>query len=537
MKVLRFLYDNLRDKNRLFWTVFAVAIVDGAFVSATIFAFARISQTDMMTNESIIHIAITLLILTLGTSWFIRRYGETLALTTSETVRTNAIRKLTNAPLLTLQEHHSGYILSLVNRVADTLQPILFNLYWWGARSIVYSMVLFVAMFQQSVGIFLVDVVIVAIFVMLSQWLSIQILYFNKAVNHAKSNFMSIFADFAANITTVKRLHIQEYMQRKVHTEMNKVVDTVHRQQEFHAARWLLLHAVFGLLYTITFGILIWQLNQGLLTTGTFLVLVWFFWGLRGDLNSLAENLKVYTELGGYIDQIDEVINVQGPVEHVRKMEDPRMIVKVKNMQFSYPGTKTTIEVPEFTLYRGEIVCVLGTSGQGKSTLLHLISGLIQHTKGTIDRGLALTDFGMVSQEIELFNTSLRENLTLGLDISDNKLLRVLEELDLLRVVESHPEGLDVVIGEKGLRLSAGQKQRVNIARVLIQDTSVILLDEPISHLDPKTSIKVMKYLERKLQGKTAIIVSHQPQILQLATRTYEMRKHKLGEIVRMYTV
>ncbi len=394
-----------------------------------------------------------------------------------------------------------------------------------------YTTVLFVALFQQSFIVFLVDVFVVIVFVVLSQWLSIQILYFNKAVNHAKSNFMSIFADFAANITTVKRLHIQEYMHKKIHTEMSKVVYAVHRQQEFHAARWLLLHAVFGLLYTVTFGILLWQLNQGLLTTGTFLVLVWFFWGLRGDLNSLAENLKVYTELGGYIDQINAVIDVQTPPVHTHKMKDSRVLIEVKNMQFTYPTSSSSITVPEFTLYRDEIVCILGPSGQGKSTLLHLVSGLIDQDTGTIHRSIALTDIAIVSQEIELFNTTLRENLTLGLDISEKKIVQVLEELDLLRVINSHPERLDVVIGEKGLRLSTGQKQRVNIARVLMQNKSLLLLDEPISHLDPKTSTTVIHYLQKQLQGKTAIIVSHQPQILQLATRVYEMRSHKLREI------
>jgi ABC-type bacteriocin/lantibiotic exporter with double-glycine peptidase domain len=292
-----------------------------------------------------------------------------------------------------------------------------------------------------------------------------------------------------------------------------------------------MLHAVYALLFVITFGYLLWQLNSGLITVGSFIVFIALFWNLRGDMNQLAENLKVYTELGGYIDQIEEVLTFsKGAVLHTRA-KDPDAVVEIQGLQFRYPKTKTTITVPDFTAKRGEIVCIIGPSGQGKSTLLHLIAGLLTPTSGTIDRGMDLQAIAIVSQEIELFNTTLRENLTLGLDISDDTILMILKELDLTRMIENHPEGLDVVIGEKGLRLSAGQKQRVNIARAFFQKRSLFLLDEPISHLDPKTTTKVIAFLRRHLKGKTAIIVSHQKEVLKLASRVYEMRKRSLHEL------
>lgn len=529
MRVLRFLYLQLKDRHRAFWTIFLVALVDGAFVSAMALSLSGISALDVVANTQAIYRAVLFLILSLFTSFGIRRYGETLALTIAESVRSNMIAKLTRVPMLHLHRYHSGYVLSLVNRVADTLQPILFNLYWWGARSVIYVAVIVVTVLSQSVLVFVVDVFVIAVFVVVSQWLSVQILFFNKAVNESKSRFMSVFADFAANIATVKRLHIHSYMQSAIARQRALVLGTVHKQQQFHATRWFMLHGLFALLFTLTFGMLLWQLTAGLLSVSGFIVLVWFFWGLRGDLNQLAENLKVYTELGGYIEQLDEVIapSLASPLPSSASTASINML-EMRDVKFTYPGTKTMVSVPELTIRRGEVVAIIGASGQGKSTLLHIVSGLLQVDTGELRMGFDMAESMLVSQEVELFNATLRENLCLGSDYGDERLMRILRELALDTVVRQHPDGLDVALGEKGLRLSTGQKQRVNIARAFLQERAFYLLDEPIAHLDPKTAQKVVDFLHKHLKGKSAIIISHQPSILTLANRTYQMKRRIL---------
>lgn len=528
MRTLRFLYDTLREKSGVFWTICAVSLVDGIFVNLMALSISRISATDQAGNERVVYSAVTFLILSLLTSYFIRRYGETLALSTAEYTRTRMIAWLADVPLLTLQRHHSGYLLSLVNRVADTLQPVLYNLFWWGVRSIAFLVVILLLMLRQSVTILLIDMVVVGVFIVLSQWLSAKILVFNKDVNHAKSEFMSVFADFASNISTVRRLHLTQYMNTMVRHERAKVVSAVVHQQEFHAVRWLMLHAVFGLLFTLTFGALLWQLHTGMLEIGAFVTLVWFFFGLRGDLNNLAENLKVYTELGGYIEQI------QGALAHddtpVRPIISARsdLAVDLRHVIFSYPGSRTKITIPSLQIRRGQIVAITGPSGQGKSTILHLVAGLLSPDQGVITLGMDVSDIAVVSQEIELFNMSLRENITLGASIGDRRLHALMAELDLDRIVKTHPEGLDVMIGEKGLRLSTGQKQRVNLLRAFVQDRSIYLLDEPIAHLDPRTSDKTVAFVRRHLEGKTCIIISHQDRILEIVDAVYTMRRHIL---------
>ncbi len=528
MRTLRFLYESLKEHRRVFWMVILVALVEGFLVNYVAVTIAHISPDSPLENEAVILQVIALIMMTLATSYLIRRYGETLALTTAEMVRSRLIMKFVDVPLLTLQKHHSGYLLSLVNRVSDTLQPVLFNLFWWGVRMIAFGTILVLMVARQSIVILVVDMIFVTIFVALSQWLSSRILVFNKDVNHAKSAFMSVFADFASNITTVRRLHLATYMESAIRRQRDRVRESVIHQQEFHSARWLMLHAVFALLFSFTFGLLVWQMHEGILGVGAFVTLIWFFFGLRGDLNQLAENLKVYTELGGYIDQIENALAYDDTFLPPGKVEDTSHAVEIRALTFAYPGTRTKISVPRMDVAVGDIVAITGASGQGKSTILHLIAGLLSPDTGTVKLGVSSHDIAIVSQEVELFNTSLRENITLGTTLSTSRIMDLMAELDLTKLISSHPEGLDVVIGEKGLRLSTGQKQRVNILRAFVQRRSLYLLDEPIAHLDPRTAAKTVAFIRRHLRGRTCVIVSHQPLITDIASRVYTMRHRKL---------
>ncbi len=129
----------------------------------------------------------------------------------------------------------------------------------------------------------------------------------------------------------------------------------------------------------------------------------------------------------------------------------------------------------------------------------------------------------MISQEIELFNISLRDNIVLGETVDDGRLLELLDAVDLGDWVRGLTDGLDTIVGEKGIHLSVGQKQRVNLLRGVLLNREVLLLDEPTAHLDAATEQRVVTFLGRHLAGKTAIIVSHRPALQTLCQRHYRM--------------
>ncbi len=132
------------------------------------------------------------------------------------------------------------------------------------------------------------------------------------------------------------------------------------------------------------------------------------------------------------------------------------------------------------------------------------------------------------SQDIDLFNLSVRENLTLGTDISDKELTSYLAELDMSEWLSELQDGLDTVVGEKGIKLSAGQKQRLSILRTILLDRDINILDEPTSHLDAHTGVIVTDFLERHLSNKSGIIITHRPALQRLASDAYVMQNHTL---------
>ena len=191
------------------------------------------------------------------------------------------------------------------------------------------------------------------------------------------------------------------------------------------------------------------------------------------------------------------------------------------NVSFSYEGRDTPVlENVTFSVRAGSTVAVVGQSGVGKSTLLSLISGYYFPTAGRIliggvdTRHIQLRDLrkhiAIVPQEIALFNRSIKDNITYGLERvteAEVKLATALARVD--DFVDGLPDGLDTIVGERGLLVSLGQKQRIAIARAVVRNPAIFLFDEPTSALDPQTESLVSKAIAAAVRDKTSFIVAH----------------------------
>jgi ATP-binding cassette subfamily B protein len=168
----------------------------------------------------------------------------------------------------------------------------------------------------------------------------------------------------------------------------------------------------------------------------------------------------------------------------------------------------------------GQLVALVGPSGAGKTTISHLVSRLYDVRSGSVRiNGVDLRDatlasirdeVGVVTQDAHLFHETIRENLLFARpDATDSEMLAAIEQAQILPLVESLPEGLDTVVGDRGYRLSGGEKQRVAIARLLIKAPDIVVLDEATAHLDSESELAVQNALRTALAGRTSIVIAH----------------------------
>lgn len=202
------------------------------------------------------------------------------------------------------------------------------------------------------------------------------------------------------------------------------------------------------------------------------------------------------------------------------------------------------IEDMSLDLAIGEHYALMGETGAGKSTLFKVIAGLIPMVEGRFSVGGIDVDttsrswrrqLGVVSQDTVLLNRTLRENLSYGLtDITDDEIHAALEKVNLRKLIDTFPEGLDMELRYNGNEFSGGQQQRMQIARLLLKDSPVILLDEMTSALDPQTTMEVLDVLKEFIAGKTLVMVTHDTYTLTLVNHILHMRMDTPIEIQRV---
>ena len=201
-----------------------------------------------------------------------------------------------------------------------------------------------------------------------------------------------------------------------------------------------------------------------------------------------------------------------------KKIKDLSGRVLFKNVNYGY-SDKLIIEDLSFEIKKNSSVAFVGESGSGKSTIIKLIMGLLKYEEGSIlidDVELSKLDLNSfydkvsyVSQEAPIFDGTLRENLVFDKDVSDDEILRVLDLVCLNKFYSRLSDGLDTELGEKGIRMSGGERQRVALARLFFDDAKIIILDEATSAMDNITEKEVMENVLRELDSKTLIVIAH----------------------------
>lgn len=264
--------------------------------------------------------------------------------------------------------------------------------------------------------------------------------------------------------------------------------------------------------------------GAGLLATGKtdlFTYLIFMVIGSRiyGPVNEVLNNLAALFFLDTRIDRMNEMERLpvqQGETKFVPAGFD----IEFDHVAFSYESGKQVLKDVSFTARQGEITALIGSSGSGKSTAARLAARFWDIQGGQIRLGgrdisridpeTLLENYSVVFQDVVLFNASIRDNIRIGRrDATDEAIMRAARLAQCDTFVERMPQGYDTVIGENGETLSGGERQRISIARALLKDAPVVLLDEATASLDVENETKIQAAISELVRGKTVLIIAH----------------------------
>jgi ATP-binding cassette subfamily B protein len=280
------------------------------------------------------------------------------------------------------------------------------------------------------------------------------------------------------------------------------------------------------------------------ITPGDFVAFISYLGLLTWPMMALGWVTNLIQRGRASLDRINNILQTRPEIDDLpdaQAVKAAKGSIVFESVTFSYePGGSPVLSAIDFDLHQGQILGIVGPPGSGKTTVLKLIPRLYDVSEGRIlldginIREIQIQDLrshiSFVPQEPFLFAGTVRENITSGKQISESELIRTLKEAALYKTIESFSDGLETIVGEKGVILSGGQKQRVALARALLNPTPVLILDDPISQVDLETGGMIINTIRAMAGYRTIIIVSHRLSAVQFADNIIVLESGRILE-------
>lgn len=351
-----------------------------------------------------------------------------------------------------------------------------------------------------------------------------------------------IAQDVLNGILIVRSFGLEDYFQDKMHAATLDLVDNEEKRAKItntavlirKLIQWIpnILCAVYAMVLVMKGSLSIGGLLSFILVLGK---LVEAFMGLPFNM----------------VDAAGSIVSIQRVEEILREREEPsgsgetpldeEVVLAFDNLTFGYSDAQTVLEHAEFEVHRGENVAFVGESGGGKSTIFHLLCGFYRAQKGAYrlygrdfaewNMDKAREQFALVSQNVFLFPATIEENVRYGRwDATEEEIVFACKEAEIHDFIMSLPMKYQTVVGERGAMLSGGQRQRIAIARAILKDAPILLLDEPTSAIDEGTEKEIQRAIARVSAGRTCLTIAHRLSTIRDADWIFEVKNKRIEE-------
>jgi subfamily B ATP-binding cassette protein MsbA len=344
-----------------------------------------------------------------------------------------------------------------------------------------------------------------------------------RAVKRKESELASVVQESIASVRVVKAFAREDFEERRLDQQSQESVALSLRARSMKARLPPMVDILVaaGTCLVLWFGVRL--VLEGSLTAGALLVFILYLGKMYKPMKDLSKTADTWSKAAVGFERIAEILNIERQIrDYPAARPAPRLAgaIKFSHVQFGYAPNQTVLRDVTLSVEPGQRAALVGLTGCGKSTLIGLIPRLYDTVAGSISidghdvRSFTLESLrrqvSFVLQEAILFHTTVADNIAYGKPgATREEVVRAATLANADEFIARLPQGYDTVIGERGETLSGGQRQRIAIARAIIRDASILLLDEPSAALDPQSEELVFQGLDRLLEGRTSITIAH----------------------------
>lgn len=447
-------------------------------------------------------------------------YVSSVSQRVSTKIYSDAITHSLSLPYSIFEDQKSGEILQKIQKAKQDVQVII-------------------ASIINNLFISIVGILFVVVYAFITNWI-IGITFFvsipiigltaylvSKSIKKVQKNILSESTELAGattetlrNIELVKSLGLENQEIKRLNNSNEKIMQLELEKIKKIRKLSFIQGTMVNLMRSIILFIMLWLIFLGQITIGSFFTLMIYSFFVFGPLAEFGNTASNYQEARASYEQLQTIMKM-------KKQKKSRNAVKIKkinkivfnNVRFKYPtGDMHSLQGINFEFKKGQSIGIAGSSGSGKSTVIKLLSGLYYPSDGKVlingidSRKLDIDYYkkliGIVSQETQLFAGTIRENLLfVNPDASDLECKQALKMASALSIIERGKKGLDTIIGEGGIKISGGERQRLAIARALLRNPELIIFDEATSSLDSITERVITKTIKNIKKERPEIII------------------------------
>jgi ATP-binding cassette subfamily B protein len=423
----------------------------------------------------------------------------------------------------------------LIQRATSDVEAVrrLFAMQTLAVGRILFLFIInFAALLSLNVRLTFISIAVIPLVMVLSILFSRWIASAYESYQDQEASLSTTLQENLSGIRVVKAFGRWDFEKRKFEQDNREKLRLGKKLVVTHALFWPISDCLCGLQMMVGYAFGAWMVIGGEITLGTFLAytgmvvqIVWPIRMLGRVIVQMATGVVSFERIGEIIREQREPL-FQGRFQARTGMKGE---IVFDHVSFHYDRSVPVLRDISFICRPGQAVALLGPPGSGKTSLVNLLPRFYDYSKGRLlldggelkdySRHFLRKHIGIVEQEPFLFSRTVRENITYGVEreVSDDEVVQAARFAAIHNVITSFPKGYETVVGERGVTLSGGQKQRIAIARTLLKDPRILILDDSTSSVDMETEMIIRKALERLMRDRTTFVIAHRIQSLMKA--------------------